>query len=97
MITTLITLVTLLISILFIKSVTIVYRYGNDRRAKVNLLFIIIVGILAFVPVAKWFVLIGTPLITIIWYTTDMFERKGVDYLEIRKDSVIGKIILFKI
>lgn len=97
MIVTLIALVALLISVLFIKSVTIVYRYGNDRRAKVNLLFIIIVGMLAFVPVAKWFVLIGAPLTTIIWYATDMFGSEGVDYLGIRNDSVIGKIILFKI
>lgn len=97
MIVTLITLVILLISILFVKSVTITYRHSCGRRTKVNLLLIVITGVLAFVPVAKWIIMFGAPVVTILWYGTDRFEDSDVARMEIDRDSIFGKILLFKI
>lgn len=94
---TIITLIVLLISVLFIKSTTITV-YGKCRKAKVPVLIPILVAILAFIPIVKWVVMFVTPLVTVIWYASDGsddYDRRTVK--KISEDTLIGKILLFKI
>lgn len=97
MIVTVVTLIVLLISILFIKS-TVIYGHGKPiRTAKVNIFICILAGVLAFVPFAKWVVVVCTPIIMCIWYATNGFVDDNSQYIELSSDTFIGKILLFKI
>lgn len=95
MMVTVIALVVLLISILFIKSTIIITLDGEVRTAKVNVFLYILCSVLAFVPFARWFVMFGTPIIATVWFGSDGFDR--FHSIELSDDTFIGKILLFKI
>lgn len=92
---TVIALAVLLVSILFIKSTIITTLDGEVRTAKVNVPLYISCSVLAFVPFARWFVMFGTFIITIFWFSTEGFDR--FYSIKLSEDTFIGKILLFKI
>lgn len=77
------------------KSTIIITLRGNVITTRVNVLLCILFGILAFVPYARWFIMIGAPIITFIWFGTSGFDR--FHSIELNSDTSIGKILLFKI
>lgn len=93
---TIITLIVLLISVLFIKSTTIT-EYGECRKTKVPIVIFVLGVILAFIPFVKWAVMLATPIATIIWYASNGFDDYNSRTIEISEDTTIGKILLFKI
>lgn len=98
MMVTVIGLVVLLISILFIKSTTIILKYGMGKRnSRVNVFVCVLAGVLAFVPIAKWIIMIGTPVSVCVWYCTNGFDEHNLQSVELSEDTFIGKILLFKI
>lgn len=88
-------LIVLLISILFIKSTIIIYG-NNTRNTKVNVPVCIGACILAFVPFFQWLIMIGVPVLVAFWYGTDGFEDDG-QRVKLSDNTFIGKILLFKI
>lgn len=77
------------------KSTTIVTLEGDVITTRVNVPLCILCSVLAFVPFARWFIMIGAPIITLIWFCTDGFDR--FHSIRLDSDTFIGKIILFKI
>lgn len=92
---TIIALVVLLVSILLIKSTVITTLDGDVRTAKVNVPLCILCGVLAFIPFARWFTMFGVPIITIVWFGTEGFDK--LHSIQLSDDTFVGKILLFKI
>lgn len=99
MMITIIALIVLLMCILFIKSTTISSKYEDERPVKINVFLPTVCAILAFIPDVKWVILFLVPIVTIIWYCTDGFDDNGLNgnRIEVNDETIIGKILLFKI
>lgn len=92
-----IAIIVLLMCILFIKSTIIRLRWGEERPAKVNVLLSIVCAILSFVPFVKLVVMFAAPILTIMWFCSNGFDENNERRVEISDETIIGKILLFKI
>lgn len=93
---TIITLIVLLISVLFVKS-TIIIEHGKCRKTKVLVLIPILATILAFIPFVNIATMAIAPIVTLTWYNTGGFNDCNGRIVKVSEDTLMGKIFLFKI
>lgn len=96
---TVIALIILLACILFVKSTVIISKRWEEckRNTKVNVLICLLACALTFIPYVKWAIMLAAPIVVIFWYSTDGFDDSNSQVVKISKDTIIGKILLFKI
>lgn len=96
MIATVISLILLLISFVFVRScIVLSSKKKYLRRVKANVFVYFVAIVLSLLPITRWMMIGVIPIVTAIWFYSSYFDDSyNHDTIGFTDDTIFGKIVI---